>query len=114
MMKYIKKFNESLNSMAYEEATEWIKQNYSKEEVSKMIDDEIFSGNWIDSDQMQEEGYEDEYDWYTDYGHGEAEEAVMQVIISTLTDSNTLDFDIIGDDTNLYDFLRYEYDINDI
>jgi len=115
-MKHIRKFNESSEDkkkISFDEAKEWLKENYTDLSVAEMIDDEIFSGNWIDYDQMEDEGYESEYDYYVDYGHGEAESAVIERIINDLKSNFELDFDTIGDDTNIYDFLRTEFDIND-
>lgn len=110
-MKHIKKFNENLNrSLSFEEAKEWIKQNYRPETVTEMFDEEVANGNWIDKEQMEEEGYDSEYDYYIDYGHGEAEDAVANQIINSLKAEFEIEFDTIGDDTNLYDFLKNEYD----
>jgi hypothetical protein len=110
-MKHIKKYNESSKEKtSFEEAKEWIKQNYSSERVSQMFDEEVYSGNWIDKDQMEEEGYDSEYDYYIDYGHGEAEDAVMTEIVDTLKSEFEIEFDEIGSKTNIYDFLKDEYD----
>jgi hypothetical protein len=115
-MKHIRKFNEDLSerkTISFEEAKDWIKSNYDEMKVTEMIDEEINSGNWTDSEQMEEEGYESEYDYYMDYGRGEAEGAVMDEIINDLKKEFDLDFDTIGNETNLYDFLRDEFNIND-
>ena len=85
IFKKIKNFNENLKqSISFEEAKEWIKQNYNSNRVIEMFDEEVSSGDWIDREQMEEEGYDSEYDYYTDYGHGEAEDAVMNKIIDGL------------------------------
>lgn len=99
-MKYLKLFenynNEPLsNNISFEEAKSWIKENYSEDAVTEMFDEEVAGGNWIDSDQMEEEGYESEHDYYTDYGNGEAENAVINVIFNDLKSKFTLDFDIL-------------------
>ncbi len=110
-MKHIKKFNENLeNTLSFEGAKKWIKDNYSEERVAEIFDEEINSGNWIDRDQMEDEGYESEYDYYIDYGHGEAESAVMDEIISDLKKEYQLNFDELSDETNIYDFLKNEFE----
>jgi hypothetical protein len=107
-MKHIRKFNESEKpTIGYEEALKWIKDNFSKEKVTEMYDEEINSGNWIDRDQMKEEGYESEYDYYIDYGRGEAEDAVIDQIIAELRDNFKPDFDV---HENLTTDLKDEYD----
>jgi hypothetical protein len=50
-------------------------------DIVELFDEEIMSGNWIDSDQIEDEEYESEYDYYTDYGRGEAESAVFDDIL---------------------------------
>jgi len=110
-MRHLKKFNENTKPViTFEEAKEWIKQNYSEYRVIEMFDEEVSGGNWIDRDQMEEEEYESEYDYYTDYGRGEAESAVMDQIISELKSQFQLEFDVIGNDTDIYDFLTDTYD----
>ena len=93
-MKHIKKFNEDVNrKLTFEEAQEWIKSNYPEEKITDMFDEEVSSGNWTDREQMEEEGYDSEYDYYIDYGRGEAESAVIDQIIVDLKSKNELDFD---------------------
>ena len=75
-----------------------------------MFDEEVCSGNWIDREQMDDEGYDSEYDYYIDYGHGEAEDAVSNQIINSLKNEFEIGFDIIGSKTDIYDFLKLEYD----
>jgi hypothetical protein len=61
------------------------------EEVSKLLDyDDIINGydneilNWIDYEQMEDEEYESEFDYYVDYGNGEAEDVVLSDYLSGL------------------------------
>lgn len=111
-MKYIKKYNENVENIkiSFEDAKKWIIDNYS-DRVNQMIDDEINNGNWIDTQQMEDEGYESEYDYYIDYGNGEAEDAVMNEIVNDLKSNFELDFDELNDNTNLYDFIKDEFNI---
>ena len=111
-MKYIKKYNENVENIkiSFEDAKKWIIDNYS-DRVNQMIDDEINNGNWIDTQQMEDEGYESEYDYYIDYGNGEAEDAVMNEIVNDLKSNFEFDFDELNDNTNLYDFIKDEFNI---
>lgn len=107
-MKHLKKFNESeMISISFEEAKNWIKDNYTDANVDELFDEEVSSGDWIDKEQMEEEGYESEYDYYIDYGRGEAEDAVMSKIINELKSNFKLDFD----ESLIYDFLKDTYDV---
>ncbi len=110
-MKHIKKFFENKSSISFEDAKSWIRNNYTEEKVTGMIDDEISSGDWIDREQMEDEGYEEEYDYYIDYGNGEAESAVIKQIIDDLKSNFDLDFYELNDDTELYDFIKDEFNI---
>ncbi len=56
-----------------------IEKAYSEEDITTNLDEEIL--NWIDHDSMQEDGYENEYEWYSDYGRGEAETVVIKELI---------------------------------
>ena len=74
-----------------------------------MFDEEVSSGNWIDKEQYEEENYESEHDYYIEYGHGEAEFAVMNMIFDDLKLDFELDFDLYSDDTDLVQFIKEEY-----
>lgn len=107
-----RKRNESSSpSLSYDEAKDWILNNYTEQTVNNMLDEEINSGNWIDEDQMNEEEYESNYDYYVDYGRGEAEQAVMDDIVSELKSKYILEFDEFSDETNLYDFLAEKFNL---
>lgn len=111
-MKHLKKFNENESSrpkISFEEAKKWIQENYDEDKVIEMFDEEVASGNWIDREQMEEEEYDNEHDYYTDYGRGEAESAVVDVIFKDLESKFDLDFSTIDDDTDLYQFMKEEY-----
>ena len=49
---------------------QWIDKNYNEMKVARMLDDEIL--NWVDDD--WEEECETEFDWYNEFGRGEAED----------------------------------------
>jgi hypothetical protein len=95
--------------LTFEEAKEWLKKNYSDEKVCEMFDEEVSSGNWIDAQQYEEENYGSEHDYYIDYGRGEAESAVMNMIFDNLKLEYELDFDLYSDDTDLFQFIKEEY-----
>ena len=114
-MKYLKKFNEQnihqmRDTLSFEEAMEKIKELYSEDKVIEMYDNEIFGGDWIDREQMKDEGYDDEYEYYRDYGRGEAEDVIINNIINDIKSIYKFDFNEHGDDTSLVDFIKDEYD----
>lgn len=107
-MKHLKKFNESQKpTISFEDAKLWIQENYSEDRVVEMFDEEIME--WVDREQMEEEGIESEYDWYIDYGRGEAEQVVIDSILDSLREKFDLDFNLFSDDTDLFNFLKDEY-----
>lgn len=61
-----------------QELREWV-INIGENKVAEMFDEEVCGGNWIDDD--WEENAETEFDWYIEYGNGEAESAVIDTII---------------------------------
>lgn len=97
--------------ISFDEAKNWILQNYSEEKVLEMFDEEVVGGGWIDRDVMEDEGYEYEYDYYVDYMNGEAESAVRHEIVQDLENRFELDFDTIGDNTDIYQFINDTFDI---
>lgn len=109
----IRRFNESVDgdaeagvggAIGFEEAKRWIIDNYDESRVIDMLDQEILE--WVDREQMEAEEYESEYDWYIDYGRGEAESAVTEEIVRDLRDNHELAFDPMSEDTSLYTFIR--------
>jgi len=58
----------------------WINANYNEMKVARMLDDEI--QNWLDDDWEEDGEFEDEFEWYNEYGGGEAEDAIVEEIIS--------------------------------
>ncbi|HKL24445.1 MAG TPA: hypothetical protein VJ912_03860 [Candidatus Nanoarchaeia archaeon] len=65
--------------MDLENIIEKIKENFSEGELTSRLDNEIF--NWVDSDWQEDGEYESEYDWYFDYGGGEAENEIVKEMI---------------------------------
>jgi len=55
---------------------------YTEYEISSLIDDII--PDYVDYEQMEEEGIEDEYDYYSSYGRGEAESEIHNKIIEEI------------------------------
>ena len=98
--------NEDLpkEDISFEEAKAWILENYDEDKVIDMKDEQMHE--YIDVDQMESEGYESEYDYYVDYGRGEAESDVMRDIIRHLKSKKNLTFVEYDEDTDLYQFLK--------
>ena len=63
-----------------QQVTDYIKNEYSEGEVIQMIDEEITSGNWVDEDWDEGGEYASEYEWYQEFGNGEAEDVVSSSI----------------------------------
>ena len=61
-----------------DEMKKYISSKYKPIAIAGMVDEAIL--NYIDSD-WEEEGYEDEYEWYSEYGRGEAEQDVIDFLI---------------------------------
>jgi hypothetical protein len=96
--------------ISFDEAKNWILQNYTLDKILEMFDEEVFN-NWVDKENMENEGYDNEYDYYIDYMNGEAEGAVRDEIIQDLENLYELDFDTIGDNTDIYQFINETFDI---
>jgi hypothetical protein len=79
-MKTYESFNENEKvKVTASEIFEKIQKDFSDTDICESFDEEIM--NWIDRDQMEDEEYESEYDYYTDYGRGEAESVVFEEIL---------------------------------
>lgn len=91
-MKHVKPFilNES-NTFNVEEAMNAIQTEYSEMDVAMMLDDEIL--NWVEPDWNEDDEFESEYEWYSDFGHGEAEDVIVDQIVKwyETTHSKNLD-----------------------
>lgn len=96
--------DEPKEDISFEEAKAWILEHYDEDKVIDMKDEQMHE--YIDVDQMESEGYESEYDYYVDYGRGEAESDVMRDIIRHLKSKKNLTFVEYDEDTDLYQFLK--------
>lgn len=76
-MKYLKKF-ESNDIFDIDFVLSKIKEKFDDNKVCDMLDEEIME--WVD--EGWEEEYESEYDWYQDYNNREAEDVVIEQLIS--------------------------------
>lgn len=106
-MKFIKKFNENVESeFDLDLAITKIKEQFSDEEVISNYDEEIL--NWVEEDWADD--YDSEYDWYIDHNNGEAQDVVVSDIISWYKGefSKELSLDEYSD---LYDAIKSEYDL---
>ena len=61
-----------------EQMKQWINKEYSEMNVAEMLDNEIL--NWLDDD--WEEEFDDEFEWYSEFGGGEAEDVIVEQIIT--------------------------------
>jgi hypothetical protein len=89
---------------------EYLNINYPDDKVIDMLDDEISSGNWVDEDWNNE--HESEYDWYQDFGNGEAEDAVREIIINELISKFNFTYDSYKIETGeeIYETINDLYD----
>ena len=98
-----------MEKINFEQAKQWIREKYSDDTICSMFDDEVYSGDWIDREQFEDEGYENEYDYYIDYGHGEAESVVINIVLKEIQSLFELDFDMYGEGVSLHRFMCEEY-----
>jgi|TARA_B100002003_G_C14114857_1_gene536267 hypothetical protein len=90
-----------------EDIVKQIVEDFPEDKVCELFDDEVL--NWVDAD--WEEDSESEYEWYSDYGRGEAESSVIESMISywvkEYNDAKKLNTD---DFIKVYDQIRGTYD----
>ena len=86
--------------------TNWINANYKEMKVAEMLDDEIM--NWIEPD-WEDDGIDNEFDWYQEYSNGEAEDAVRDNIISSAERALKIKFSTT-EEIKLNDWLKNKYD----
>ena len=77
-----------------EQVIAYIKENFKEESVCNDLDNEILQ--WLDEDWNDE--FESEYDWYGEYGKGEAEDVVRKDIVDHVLTKSGL---IIDTDVDL-------------
>jgi len=66
--------------MEAKEIVDFLKSNYTEEEITNRLDDEIL--NWVDEDWSDD--YDCEYDWYVDHNNKEAEDVVIDEIVKEI------------------------------
>lgn len=74
-MRYIREYKENFD---LDFAMVKIKNHFNLDSVTKMFDTEV--KEWIDDN--WKEGFETELDWYVDHNNGEAQDLVINQIIS--------------------------------
>ena len=87
----------------------YITSNYDEMRIAEELDEEVM--NWVDRGQMEEDGI-DEFEWYSEYGNGEAEDA----IIKNLTDEAQRALQIntklsVDEQIDLYEKIKEHYDL---
>lgn len=91
-----RKMNESTDF-----ALDKIKKEFSEDRVCQMFDEEILE--WVDNN--WEDDYESEYDWYIDHNNGEAQDVIIDQIVSWYRKNYGDD----PDDSDLMDIIKAEY-----
>lgn len=61
---------------------DWIKLNYDKSKVDKMIESESYKSGLINREDMEEQGIEDEYDYYCQFGSTQLDDFVAKKILN--------------------------------
>lgn len=61
-------------------------------DIVSNVDDAIL--DYVDDDWKDDGEYENEYDWYCDYGRGEAEDDVINSIIYKYEENNNIRYEI--------------------
>lgn len=77
-MKYLKKYENVNEKFDLDFVLTKIKEEFSEDKVSKMLDEEILE--WVDSDWQDD--FDSEYEWYVEYNNKEAEDVIIDQIIS--------------------------------
>jgi len=84
-----------------------IKNDYSEKKVLEDLDEEIL--NWA-GPHWEEDGYENQYEWYAEFNNKEAEAAIIEQLINhwvhKYNNSKELDDDLYND---VYDKIRHTY-----
>ena len=89
-----------------EQVIAYIKENFKEESVCNDLDNEILQ--WLDEDWNDE--FESGYDWYGEYGNGEAEDVVRKDIVNNILTKSGL---IIDTDVDLYEIVNELFPILD-
>lgn len=78
-----------------EETSQWVEEilsNTNEDDIRGMIDDAMM--DYIDDNWSEDGDYESEYDWYQDYGRGEAESDVVNQLVNDLQKEKSFDLDL--------------------
>jgi len=84
-----------------------IEGNFPEDVVAERFDEEIFSGNWIDS--YWKDDYESEYEWYVEHGRGEAESAVIGGLIDWWKEKYGFEKELDKYNIKIYEGIREIY-----
>ena len=74
-----------------------------EDEIISKYDDEVL--NWVDSDWQEDGEFENEYEWYSDFGKGEAEGVVVVELIKEYWPECTND-----EYCELYEYIKEKFD----
>lgn len=82
-----------------------IREKFPEDTIIDLYDNEILE--WVDEDWSDE--YDSEYDWYVDHGRGEAQDVIINDIITWAKNECGLRLDT-DQHCELFDGIKQEYD----
>ena len=88
----MKKKETTLDKKEIENVAKEILKKNKPEELLSRLDDQILE--YVDDNWEEDGEYESEYDWYIDYGKGEAEDDVITDVIREYECKHKLEFDV--------------------
>lgn len=105
-MNHLRKF-ETLGKFDLEIAMSKIGKKFSDRDVASRFDDEW--PNWVD-DNWEDEGYDSDYEWYCDHNNGEAQEVVIEEIISWYVNSDKIEL-TDSERSDLFQEIKHTYQL---
>jgi|SRR5699024_6210809 len=62
----------------------FISEVYPEDTINNMLDDQVYYGGWVTEEDMEELGFEDEWETYLEVGRGEAEDWVKDCVLEDI------------------------------
>lgn len=62
----------------------FIDEVYPEDIINNMLDDQVYHGGWVSEEDMEELGFEDEWETYLEIGRGEAEDWVKDCVLEDI------------------------------
>lgn len=66
------------------EIKKFIDEVYPEDIINNMLDDQVYHGGWVSEEDMEELGFEDEWEAYLEVGRGEAEVWVKDCVLEDI------------------------------